>query len=176
MVSALGSPGLEPGRAGPRRPSPGYPRWTVTPTELELIAARDRDTMARFHDRHAAMVREFCAAVCPDERVDEIVAAVVLNFLGRASQAPHDAEPEELLRRAAREIAASRTETSANESGDAVCEAMPELLAARANGELCDQERPLADHLSHCPTCQATVARLGQAEVMFPVGSLGGVS
>jgi hypothetical protein len=47
----------------------------MKPTERELIAARDHDAMARFYDRHVAMVGEFCRAVCPDERVDEVVAA-----------------------------------------------------------------------------------------------------
>ena len=145
----------------------------MKPTERELIAARDHDAMARFYDRHAAMVGEFCGAVCPDERVDEAVAAVFVNFLGRVTEGQTDEEPEELLRRAAREIAASRMEVGgvfADEREDPVCRAMPELLAARVNGELHGQAGPLAEQLAGCPTCQAAAARLGQAEVMFPVG------
>ena len=151
----------------------------MTPTELELIAARDHDAMARFYDRHVAMVGEFCAAVCPDERVDEAVAAVFLNFLGRVTAVPQDDEPEALLRRAAREIAASRMEAggvSVDERGHPICRAMPELLAARVNGELPGHAGPLTEHLVGCPTCQAAAARLGQADVMFPVGSAGGVT
>jgi hypothetical protein len=53
---------------------------------------------------------------------------------------------------------------------------LPELLAARVNGELPGQASPLAEHLAGCPTCQAAAARLGQPEVMFPVGSAGGVT
>jgi hypothetical protein len=151
----------------------------VPPTELELIAARDHDTMAHFYDRHVAMVGEFCAAVCPDERVDEAVEAVFVNFLARATEAPHSAEPEELLRKAAREIAASRMEATddpVDDQHDPVCRAMPPLLAARVNGELPGQEGPIIDHLSDCSTCQAIAARLGRAEVMYPVGSPGGVT
>ena len=48
--------------------------------------------------------------------------------------------------------------------------------AARINGELPGQEGPLADHLAGCRACQAAAARLGQAEMMFPVGSAGGVT
>jgi hypothetical protein len=53
---------------------------------------------------------------------------------------------------------------------------MPELLAARVNGVLGDDMGRVADHLSRCPTCQATAARLGQADVLFPVGSAGRVT
>ena len=151
----------------------------MPPTELELIAARDHDTMARFYDHHVAVVGEFCAAVCPSERVDEAVAAVFVNFLARTSEGPSDAVPGDLLRRAARDIAASRMQqhgASPGERADPVCLAMPELLAARVNGELPGEEGPVVHHLSNCRRCQASAARLGQAEVMFPVGSGGEVT
>lgn len=148
-------------------------------SELALIASRDHDAMARFYDRHVAMVGQFCAALCPNDRVDEAVTGVFLNFLARAAEAPQEAESDELLRRATREVAASRMETqpaTADEQDDPVCRVMPELLAARVNGELTGREGPIVDHLSRCAVCQSTAARLGQAEIMFPVGSPGEVT
>jgi hypothetical protein len=140
----------------------------VTSTELEMIAVRDAGAIARFYDRNAAAVRQFCAAVCPVERVDEAVEAAMVNFLARAPETPADAAPEDLLRKATREVAAGRMEPeTASDFVDPVCRAMPELLAARTNDELPGSGDLVGEHLRDCPVCQASAARLEQAEVAF---------
>jgi hypothetical protein len=142
----------------------------VTPTELELIAVRDEGAMARFYERHAAGVRQFCAAVCPADRVDEAVEAAMVTFLARATETPADAAPEDLLRNATREVAAGRMTPEAtppSDSVDPVCRAMPELVAAHINGELLGSGDLVDEHLRGCPICQASAARLEQAEVAF---------
>jgi hypothetical protein len=142
----------------------------VIPTELELIAARDVDAMARFYDRHGAAVRQFCAAVCPAARVEEAVEAALVDFLARATVAAEGGVPETLLSKSTREVAASRMEleaVAAHEALDPICRAMPELLAARANGELSGPQDPLVDHLQICSLCETTAARLEYAEIAF---------
>jgi hypothetical protein len=142
----------------------------MSPTELELIAAHDAGAMARFYDRHVAAVRQFCAAVCPAERVEDAVEAAMVNFLARAAESPADAAPEVLLGKATREVAAGRMEPeapAASEFVDPVCRATPEVLAARMNGELPGPHDLVEEHLQGCSVCQGSAARLEQAEIAF---------
>jgi hypothetical protein len=142
----------------------------VTPTELELIAVRDAEAMARFYDRHVAGVRHFCAAVCPAERVEEAVESAIVNFLARATEKPTHAAPEDLLRSATREVAAGRMKpevAALSDPADPVCRAMPELVAAHINGELRGSGDLVEEHLRSCSVCQGSAARLEQAEVAF---------
>ncbi len=90
----------------------------------------------------------------------------MVNFLARATERPAGIVPEDLLRKATREVAAGRM-GHALEPGDPRCVAMPELLAARVNGELPGSERLVIEHLADCVTCQASAARLEQAETAF---------
>jgi hypothetical protein len=142
----------------------------VTPTEVELIAVRDAEAMARLYDRCIAGVRQFCAAACPAERVEEAVDAAMVNFLARATESPADAAPEDLLRKATREVAAGRIELEGGaraEAVDPVCRVMPQLLAARTNGELPGSADLVVEHLMGCSLCQVSAARLEQAEMAF---------
>ena len=144
---------------------PGYAHGGVA-AEMQLILARDEVAIARFHDSHAAAVRQFCAAVCPPKRVEEAIEAAFLDFLGRAGNAP-TANPRELLRRATREVAAGRMQPDGGRPLDPICQALPELLAARANGELSGLEGPILEHLNGCRVCEAQNIRLQEAESAF---------
>jgi hypothetical protein len=141
----------------------------VTPTELELIAVRDGDAMARFYDRHVPGVRQYCAALCTPEQVEKAVEAAMVNFLARATEAPSDRRAQDLLRKATREVAAARMGSRIDEDlvVDRICRVVPELLAARANGELPGTTGALADHLRGCPVCHASAVRLDAAEAAF---------
>jgi hypothetical protein len=141
----------------------------LTPTEFELIAIRDEDAMNRFYERHVAVVRQFCAAICPPERIEEAVEAAMLIALARASEASVGGRPEDVVRKATREVAAARMApgVGTGQVTDPVCRAVPELLAARANGELRGPDGPLAEHLSSCAVCQMSAARLQEAESAF---------
>jgi hypothetical protein len=48
-----------------------------------------------------------------------------------------------------------------------ICAAMPELLAARANGELRGDGHAVTQHLAQCTACTASEARLRDAEAAF---------
>jgi DNA-directed RNA polymerase specialized sigma24 family protein len=141
----------------------------VTLTELELIVARDEETMGRFYDVHVNEVRRFCAALCPADRLGEAVDATLVGFLARASEATAGTRPDELLRKAAREVAASRMEPGGEAGAGAgpLCRAMPELLAARANQELSGAEDQMLAHLESCDVCRESAARLEEAERAF---------
>jgi DNA-directed RNA polymerase specialized sigma24 family protein len=147
----------------------GYSHATVTPTELELIAVRDADAVGRFYAQQIPAVREFCAELCPPQRIEEAVQAAMVNFLARATERPTDARPRDLLRKATREVAAGRMKLKivAGQVVDPICLAMPELLAARANEELPGADGLVAEHLESCQICQATGARLEKAEIAF---------
>lgn len=48
---------------------------------------------------------------------------------------------------------------------------MPELLAARASGELRGDDRAIAHHVAGCAVCTATEARMQAAEAAFTSAS-----
>ena len=136
-----------------------------------MIAARDREAMARFFEGHGLVVQQYCSLVAAMERIDEAANAALLNFLARAMTAPADADPDDLLRKALREVAAARMEFRAGNGGsdavDPICLAVPELLAARRNQELPGSEALLEEHLQGCEICRFTAARLEGAESAF---------
>ncbi len=132
------------------------------PTLLELIAAGDPDAAAGFYDARAPSVREYCVEICSPEQADQATLAAFVDFLGRVGGAPADADPDELLRKSTRTAAASRMHLS--EPHEPTCRSIPELIAARANGELPHNEEPINEHLERCATCRHTAERLAQAE------------
>jgi hypothetical protein len=127
---------------------------------LALIAAGDVDAAAGFYDGRASSVREYCVQLCSPELVDQATLAAFVDFRARAVTAPPDIDADDILRRAAREVAAGRL----RDVHLAECRAIAELLVARMNGELTPSEEPLEQHLMRCSTCRRTAARLTDAE------------
>jgi hypothetical protein len=142
----------------------------VTATEREPIVARAERATTAFYDDHTEAVRSFCASLCPAERVEDAMEATFLDFVARVAAAPSDADREGLLRRAVREVAASRMDPAVGADRASilpVCRAMPELLAASANGELPAEYEPLTEHLQSCEICQGNHRRMESAEAAF---------
>jgi hypothetical protein len=133
-----------------------------TPILVDLILSGDQDALAGFYDGRAPSVHEYCAQVCPSEYVEEAVFASFADFLGRARAAGAEADLDDLLRKSARTAAASRMDVS--NKRDPACRSMPELIAARANGELPHDEGPINEHLERCRPCRQTAQRLVEAE------------
>lgn len=124
--------------------------------------------------------------ICPAQFVDEATFVAFRDFLGRlADRDPHaDIDLDELLWTATRGAAAGRAEVRAErrdvpspERGvslrksppaepEAICLAMPELLAAYTSGEL-RRSGELDRHLVECVLCRATATRFRAAEAAF---------
>jgi hypothetical protein len=132
------------------------------PILVDLILSGDQDALAGYYDGRAPSVYQYCAQICPSQQVEEAVLASFADFLGRVRAAGADADLDELLRRSARSAAASRMKVA--KSRDPVCHSMPELIAARANGELPHGEGPIKAHLEDCRSCRQTAQRLIDAE------------
>ena len=126
-----------------------------------LLRAGDRDALTGFYDARAGYVHGYCASICPPEDVDRAALAAFVEFLDRASGAGSDDDLDLLLVKATRSSAAGRIGVR---SSSAVCRAMPEVLAARANGEHLREEQAFAAHLDECATCRETATRLLDAE------------
>jgi hypothetical protein len=137
------------------------------PSLAELIRAGDADALAGFRDANAGRVRGYCAEACRPDLVEEAVDAAFAELVGRLRTRPEvevEVEVDELLIKATRSAAAGRfAETSA----DATCLAVPELLAAHANGELRSGEERVTSHVERCPVCTATAIRMLAAERAF---------
>jgi hypothetical protein len=153
------------------------------PTLSELILADDGDAIAGFRDAHIHKIRAYCEEACPDDLVEEARDAAFVDFLGRLRLGDaREADLDDLLLKATRGAAAGRFNVVLGaESGgrrghdkgpEQICLAMPELLAAYANGELQGDERQSRRHLERCTTCAATIERMNRAERRF-VGARG---
>jgi hypothetical protein len=148
------------------------------PTLSELILADDSDAIAGFRDAHIHKIRAYCEEACPADLVEEARDAAFVDFLGRLRLSDaREVDLDDLLLKATRAAAAGRFDVSAGaESGgrrghtkapEQICLAIPELLAAYANGELATEERQARRHLERCPVCTATVERMNRAERRF---------
>jgi hypothetical protein len=133
----------------------------MTTSLAALLRARDRDALAGFFDARAGYVHAYCASICPPDDVDAATLAAFVEFLTRAPGAGSDDDLDLLLVKATRSSAAGRVEVR---SSAPVCRAMPEVLAARANGEHIRSEQAFAAHLDDCATCRETATRLLGAE------------
>ncbi len=133
----------------------------MSTTLAALLRARDRDALSGFYDARAGYVRAYCASVCPPEDVDGATLAAFVEFLARTSGTGSDDDLDLLLVKATRSSAAGHITVH---SSSAVCRAMPEVLAARANGEHERGEQAFAAHLDECATCRETATRLLDAE------------
>jgi O-antigen/teichoic acid export membrane protein len=157
-ASAEVPPALEPWENPPVGSASGSGR-----TVLQLITAGDVDAAAGFYDGRAPTLRQYFEQLCSPDMVDQATLAAFVDFRGRAATAPPGADPDELLRRAARAAAAGRLDLYDARSPE--CRATAELLVARMNGELTRSEEPLQYHLKRCSTCRQTAERLTDAEV-----------
>jgi hypothetical protein len=152
----------------------------------QLAFSRDPEALASFYDERAGRVSEYCMLVCQSALVDEATFAAFIDFLGRLTEVGPEADLDDLLRKATRSAAAGRAEVRAEVrevvvparhrrsarkpapalGPGAICQAMPELLAAYANGELAGHEQ-LDEHLAGCSVCRTTATRFRRAEAAF---------
>jgi hypothetical protein len=132
------------------------------PILVDLILSGDQDAVAGFYDGRAPSVYAYCAEVCRGEQVEGAVLASFADFLGRVRADGVNADVDELLRKSTRTAAASRMRVA--NSRDATCRSMPELIAARANGELPHDEGPIKAHLEGCRSCRRVAQQLVDAE------------
>jgi hypothetical protein len=140
----------------------GDPDGAWKGTLAQLIAAGDIDAAAGFYDAHAPSVLQYCAEICPAELIDEATLAAFVDFRGRLLSAPPDADLDQLLARATRVAAASRMDVPDAQHPE--CRLLPELVAARLNGETRHGEHTVNAHARSCRACQRTVERLAGAE------------
>lgn len=134
--------------------------------DSDLNPAPDSSALAKrlsaFREQHADRIEAYCRVACSADRIDEATEAAFVDFVGRVSeQRVADDGLEATLARAVRSAAAPRIPI---EGGHRDCAAVPELLAARANGELPGSDQFLREHLRDCPVCQGTRTRFDRAE------------
>ena len=152
----------------------------------QLVFNRDPDALASFYDEHAGRVREYCVLACQGPLVEDATFAAFIDFLGRLTEVVAESDLDDLLRKATRSAAAGRAEVRAEvrevmvpargrrsahklaaaDGPGPICQAMPELLAAYANGELAGHEQ-LDEHLAGCSVCRTTATRFRRAEAAF---------
>ena len=167
----------------------GDPDLSASRSLADVIRLGDPDAIAGFRDAHVGKVQAFCAAVCLAELVQEACEASFLEFLGRIT-APQPSsntagadrsdaldDLTDLLLRSTRSAAAGRFDVvrplpSAGESlafhaDMTICAAMPELIAAAANGELRGDAADLARQQRSCATCTETATLMLEAEQTF---------
>jgi hypothetical protein len=144
------------------------------PSLGELIRRDDPDAIAGFRDAHLNRVLAYCAEVCSEQLADEASTSAFVQFLARMSADESDSiDLEEELLKATRVAAAGRMDvhssTSSRGTGapETVCLALPELLAARANGDIQFNEDEMQQHTSACSICTTTIERLQRAEAGF---------
>ena len=133
-----------------------------TPILVDLILSGDQDALAGYYDGRAPSVYAYCAEICRGEHIEEAVLASFADFLGRVRAAGAEADLDDLLRKSTRTAAASRMDAS--RSRNATCRSVPELIAARANGELPHDDGPIKAHLGNCRSCRQAAQRLIDAE------------
>jgi hypothetical protein len=140
------------------------------PSLVELLRRGDHDAIAGFRDSHRQKVRGYCEQACLPERIDEACAAALTEFVARVRTSKDDVAPVDVLLAATRAAAAGRFNViilGAGVRGDRTCAAMPELLAAQANGELRSDGQQVRQHVEQCETCRASEQRMREAERTF---------
>ena len=151
----------------------------------ELIVSGDEDAIAGFRDAHVDKVRAYCVVACEPGEADDACEAAFVDFLGRAlTTRENERQLEELLLKATRSAVAARfrvPDEAPPPTRPELCAATPELLAARANGELPADDHGLSAHLRHCARCRASAVQIERADAAFgaslgweePVGTEG---
>src|SRR4051794_36854459 len=133
----------------------------------------ERAALAAVIDRRGAAVLAYCHQVVAPGLEDAATADAFVRFRQEvvAAPDPRAIDPEALLLRSTRRAAAARAPRAVPERGvlgrrlGATCVLVPELLAARAGGELTAGDRlRLARHLERCDTCREAEARFTAGE------------
>jgi hypothetical protein len=143
------------------------------PSLMQLIASGDEDAILGFRDAHTEQVRSYCAVACSPELAGDAVEAAFVDFLGRVLEARDvpdaDEDLEALLLKSTRSAAAPRFAIPESDPSrrPELCAAVPELLAAQANGEVPPNDHLLSSHVKHCERCQAIAAQLEGADAAF---------
>ena len=130
----------------------------------EPLRADDAVAMSAFRERRLAEVKAYCQEMCAPGDIEEACDAAFLEFAARIRFAPPNDDPDRLLLKATRSAAGARAVIEPLDTAGAECQAMPELLAARANGELPDDDRLIREHLRACIVCESSLARMHRAE------------
>ena len=140
---------------------------------MQLIASGDEDAILGFRDAHTEQVRSYCTVACGPELAGDAVEAAFVDFLGRVLEA-HDVpeaedDLERLLLKATRSAAAPRFAIPESDPSrrPELCAAVPELLAAQANGEVTPNDHLLSSHVKHCERCQVILAQVDRADSAF---------
>jgi hypothetical protein len=153
----------------------GNPDLSRSRSLARTIAAGDADAIAGFRDAHIETVRRYCGAVCASDRAEDACDAAFREFVARVREAgDSEIDLDRVLLQATRSAAAGRFELrgSVQATDPAVCAAMPELLAAEANGELRTDPEVLRRHREGCARCGAIAAQLERAEHEFSRASV----
>jgi len=147
-------------------------RSLVTP---EGVRDGDPAALSGLTTRRGAAVLAYTEHVARPGRSVDAAAAAFVHFRRAvvAADDPYDVDPERTLLRGTRFAAAAaaprelplRVRLRGSGTGRSACELVPELLAARAEGELspADTER-LSRHLTRCAPCSAAEARFRAGE------------
>lgn len=148
----------------------------VQPSLVTPEGVRDGDpaALSGLTTRRGAAVLAYTEQVARPGRSVDAAAEAFARFRQAvvAADDPYDVDPERTLLRTTRFAAAAVAPIEVplrsrlrGSSGPSPCELVPELLAARAEGELsiADQDR-LSRHLLRCAGCSATEARFRAGE------------
>lgn len=144
----------------------------VTP---EGVRDGDPAALSGLTTRRGAAVLAYAEQVARPGRSVDAAAEAFAQFRRAvvAADDPYDVDPERTLLRGTRFAAASaaprdlplRARLRGSSQGRSACELVPELLAARAEGELSDADGPrLSRHLARCAACSAAEARFRAGE------------
>ena len=129
---------------------------------------------ARADDPRVPRVRAYVGVLCAPDRAEDAEAAALVDFLARTG-GDLSARAEQIARellQATRSAAAGRFSVVVPVGHPAThvtaeCRAMPELLAAYANGERPEDEPLIAGHLAGCAVCAHTLDRMHEADRAF---------
>lgn len=152
-------------------------RQAVTPSG---VRSGDQGTLEALCARRGVAVLAYCERVCAPGRAAEGAADAFARFRAAVVNTPEvdGLDPDRLLLSVTRHAAAERAPRPAPEGltrrlaarrgHPSPCELVPELLVARAEGELsaADLER-LEHHLQRCSACRAAAERFEAAEQAY---------
>jgi hypothetical protein len=151
------------------------PTAAVTPSGV-----RDGDppTLAALAERRGRAVLAYCERVCAPGEAVAAASDALARFRRSVADAndPLSLDPEQALLRATRYAAAAHAPAVGEPAPrhgllgrrGGACAIVPELLAARASGDLTDGDRTrLVRHLERCPACRPAEERFRTGELAY---------
>jgi hypothetical protein len=156
--------------------APTHATW-VPPVEQEQAAAA-ATAQGEVDERRAKAVAAFFVELSGRASARQLTEESLAEFAQRSAAGELDSSVASLLR-VTRGVAARRKLVFPPRSGwkvavaralseEGECSHTPELLSARAAGELSEADRHALDsHLAECPTCRAAAVRWDRAERAF---------